>query len=265
MAGARICTVVLVYNVRCQDSAACRALAAMGRRDVLVVDNSTKDLPNGAYCQKRGWQYAAMGGNFGLARAYNRATALLLDACDYIVWLDDDTQLTEDYFAALETATRRQGGVDIFLPLVHDEAGLLSPSAIRGNKVWRVARPEDIGPGEITGINSGMAVRTELYRDHRYDEGYFLDYIDHAFLRDMKAGGAVIAVLDAVLQQRFFGNQRGDVAAAARRFAIFRKDFARFCGRGPGGRLYAAYGILRHGAGLVLKNRSLGVLFGGRG
>ncbi|WP_347046798.1 glycosyltransferase family 2 protein [Blautia obeum] len=67
---------------------------------MLVVDNSTSDFGNKAYCSKKNIDYISMDGNKGLSKAYNAA----VDACkekDAIILFDDDTEVTEEYFEKL--------------------------------------------------------------------------------------------------------------------------------------------------------------------
>ena len=180
---------VVVYNVACQESPSLRALARIPNLSVYVADNSTRQLGNGAYCQKMGWRYLPMGGNVGLPKAYN-AVLDAVEGASVIVWLDDDTELEPAYFDALSAPRwRRILRGDIFLPRVTDEAGQLSPCAIEDcpGATLRAGRAP---PRErITGINSGMAVRLRAYAAYRYDEGYFLDYVDHAFFAGHEGPG----------------------------------------------------------------------------
>ena len=251
---------VVVYNVACQESPSLRALARIPNLSVYVADNSTRQLGNGAYCQKMGWRYLPMGGNVGLPKAYN-AVLDAVEGASVIVWLDDDTELEPAYFDALSAALEAHPEGDIFLPRVTDEAGQLSPCAIEDCRVRRCAPGQAPPPERITGINSGMAVRLRAYAAYRYDEGYFLDYVDHAFLRDMKAQGRRIVPFEGRLIQRFSGNERGNAAGARARFRIFARDFARFCQDTPKGRRYARRMLLRRRLVLCLRHRHPGFLW----
>ncbi len=251
----RIGILLVIYNQRGGDSPSCEALRALRYPRVLVVDNSTGDFGNAAYCEQAGFAYLSMGGNQGLSKAYNRGIAYLREHTDatHVVLLDDDTTLPPTYFDTLRESIDEHPDCRIFLPLVRDEAGLLSPCAIRGLQVSRVQSPTELTQDSITGINSGMALSLDLFRDYRYNEAYFLDYIDHAFLRDMKARGEPIVVCDVTLHQRFSGNDYSNKEASKRRYELFRRDFRVFCGRSLRGRLYAA---------AVLGRRRLRLLMG---
>ncbi len=227
--GIEIYAVVVVYNTRCEDSITLRSLDGAEGVGVLVVDNSTVETGNGEYCRQKGWEYCPMGGNFGLAKAYNRALEYLKGKDGIVVWFDDDTSVPADYFEALRRSAEENPDIAVFVPYVFDEAGLLSPCYIKGCRVRRLRQDEKVEEENITAINTGMAVRLEAFEGYRYDEGYFLDYIDHAFLRDCKERGQKIGVFDAVLRQRFSDNSHDDLEKDLVRFRIFAKDFSRFC------------------------------------
>lgn len=256
----QIACAVVVYNTACQNSLSLSALARMPELSVYVADNSTREMGNQAYCQRMGWRYLPMGGNVGLPRAYNAVLGAIEEE-SVVVWLDDDTALEPAYFAALRAALDAHPEGDVFLPRVTDEAGQLSPCIIEGYRVRRCAPGQAPSPARITGINSGMAVRLRVYARYRYDEGYFLDYVDHAFLRDMKAQGRRIVPFEGHLTQRFSGNERGNAAGAQVRLRIFARDFSRFCQDTPAGRRYARRMLLRRRLVLCLRHRHPGFLW----
>lgn len=244
-----VCLYVLlvIHNRTAASSPSCERLRTEGCTRVVVCDNSTREMGIAAYCEQAGFAYLSMGGNRGLSKAYNRGIDYLLAHTDatHVLLLDDDTTLPQGFLDNTAAAIAREPDKGIFLPRVYDEIGLLSPCAIRGLHVSRVSREAELTQADVTGINSGMAIALSLFAQYRYDEGYFLDYIDHAFLRDMKARGVQIAVTDQTLSQRFAGNDRSDKAAAKRRLALFSRDFRRFCGPSLKGRLYSLAVITR--------------------
>lgn len=243
----RITALIVIYNRRCEDSPSCEGLCANTPTRAVVVDNSTEENDNAQYCARRGIGYVSMGGNAGLAKAYNRGIRFIKDNTDatHVLLLDDDTMLPDGFLEYTIDAVRKHDSAQIFCPLVRDENGLLSPCRIDGWRVTRVEEKTHLPASAFTAINSGLVADLNVFDDYAYDEGYFLDYIDHAFFRDMKARGVSFAVTDQVLLQRFFGNERGNKQAAKRRLAIFKSDFRRFCGRSLKGRLFALAVIIR--------------------
>lgn len=243
----RIYALVVIHNRACEQSPSIEQLRENPQARAVIVDNSTQPNDNYRYAAARGFGYLSMGGNRGLSAAYNRGIAWIKKYTDatHVLLLDDDTTLPKDFLDDTAWFIAQHEGVDIVLPRVTDEKGLLSPCRIDGCRVRRIQSVSELTPDNITAINSGMVLSLTLFDTYRYDEGYFLDYIDHAFLRDMKTRGVTFGVTRATLSQQFFGNQRGNRAAAKRRLAIFQKDFRRFCGTSLKGRLTAEAVIIK--------------------
>ena len=143
----------------------------------------------------------------------------------------------------------------IFLALVYDALGLLSPSMINGLSERRASSIAEITQINITGINSGMAIRREVFCDYRYDERYFLDYIDHAFLRDLMNRNDHISGLDvSLLHQVFFETEEADIDSVCIRFNMF-KGYCRMLPRtyNHNGRLGYCRGIIKQKVYFFLK------------
>ncbi len=249
-----IYALVVIYNRRCEESPSCEALRADPDARAVVIDNSTEENDNARYCAKRGFGYLGLGGNRGLAVAYNRGIAWLKKHTNatHVVLFDDDTAIPDGFLKATATSIGNNPKAKVFLPRVYDEVGLLSPCAIDEFRVRRIADVSELTPDNITAINSGMTLDLSLFKEYTYDEGYFLDYIDHAFMRDMKSRAVSFTVTQQTLNQRFAGNERGNKQAAKRRFVIFKADFRRFCGTSFKGRLTATATIMRRRLKMML-------------
>ena len=241
---------LVIYRKNGEQSAACESLRRAGNLNVLMVDNSEEDFGNEDYCREVGWQYLKMPGNSGLSKAYNAGIDRLRGVADYVILLDDDTTLGKAYFGALTYAVCIHPESRICLPTVWDRAGLRSPCRVPRFGVHRASDPQKIPQDEISGINSGMAIAMTVFDDYRYDERYFLDFIDHAFLRDMRARGETIGLLDVELTQRFSGSDRGTRESALRRFRSYRKDCRLYYSNNWLERLYYPLAITRRRLGL---------------
>ena len=219
--------VMVIYNRKIGDSITYNCLKACTQVSLTVCDNSTEDYGN-SQAVAENVNYISMGGNAGLAKAYNKAVDALKGNDGYVCLFDDDTSVESNYFELLD-AEIEKSNADILLPVVRDETGIMSPCAIDGVLTRRINSLNEINGNNISGINSGMAVKLSVFDSYRYDENYFLDFIDHAFLRDMKKDGRKIAVADSIqLRQSFSANDR-NVQRAEKRFKIFKKDYLKFC------------------------------------
>ena len=236
----KICAAVVLYNKSCQDSLTCQTLLRSGAEAIspLILDNSTRELGNAAFCAAQGWHYLSMGGNIGLSKAYNRALELFrAENVDLVVWADDDTAFPEIYVSALETAAKTHPEVKVFLPVVMSGETIVSPALYGKYHIARASSVEALSGRTITAINSGMAVRLSAYDNYRYPEEMFLDYLDHDFMRYCREKRFPVLILrDTVLKQSFFADSRPRRADALRRRKLFEKDFriySKACGCFP--------------------------------
>lgn len=233
-----ISVAIVIYNKSCEDSETCRTILRNAQQPdrVLVLDNSTRGFPNADFCEKHGWFFRSMGGNAGLSKAYNTALELLKKSAGLIVWADDDTGFPENYFSVLSACAQAHPESSLFLPVVLSGERRISPSIAGKYRVTAVQSSQELEGRPVTAINSGLAVRGELYRKdgYSYDESIFLDCIDHDFMRWCRLNGKNWFLMeDAVLRQSFFTDSKPERNAALFRRKIFVRDFltySRKCG-----------------------------------
>jgi glycosyltransferase involved in cell wall biosynthesis len=203
-----------------------------------------------------------MNGNKGLSKAYNAAIDYLVtqpsQESSLVVLLDDDTHIGNDYFEAMEKSASLNA--DIYLPVVLDQMGILSPSIMKKYRCRRCKNLKQLNEKNICGINSGMAIKESLFKGYRYNEKIFLDYVDHSFIRDMKELGKKVEVVDTTLQQNF-SSITDSYEQTIKRFNIFKKDIRVFYSRGINDRLVYLYIILRRKLGIFLKFKNLSVFW----
>ena len=174
----KIAVIVVVYNKSCKGSITCQALKALRHTkvSVLVYDNSVRDFGNASYCEKQEWIYFSQGENVGISKAYNVCV-------DHL-----KKYMLAEYFDALNSAIN-DSGADIYVPLVFSAGRLLSPCKIKSNFNVSMFKDEQeallYNRRDITAINSGMAIKLNVFDNYCYDEHIFLDGVDHNFMRDM--------------------------------------------------------------------------------
>lgn len=71
--------VVVLYNTFVNDSITIKKLKSIHSHsiNIVVVDNSTKDMKNEEETKANNWAYLSMNGNKGLSKAYNCALEYL--------------------------------------------------------------------------------------------------------------------------------------------------------------------------------------------
>lgn len=207
--------ILVVYNQCIKDSVTYKFLNKHKDINVIVCDNSTRDYQNQSAVKSDGYTYIDMHGNKGLSKAYNVALDVLQNKTGYVILLDDDTILNEEYYNSVLNLS-----CDIALPIVMDEKSILSPSKVNDGVVSRWDGQEILK--QFTAINSGMIIRLDVFKTYRYDEHLFLDYVDHNFMLDMQDKD--IKILDAKIKQNFSGNDVSNIESSLIRLKIFKKD-----------------------------------------
>lgn len=248
----KIEALIVIYNKSLADSLTFESIKGVPGIHITVADNSTQYFGNEKAAYNAGCSYIDMHGNQGLSKAYNKAIATLPKTEELLCLFDDDTRVGETYFSALREAEKKYKDVDIFVPIVMDKKGMLSPCMIYRLECVRVKKVEAIPAKNLSAINSGMAIRLRVFENYAYDEGQFLDYVDHAFIRDaVRRGGAKMVVMeDAVINQTFSGAEKSSLEADKRRFSIYKKDVGYFCEK---------YGISRIKKDMHLLKRRLNI------
>lgn len=232
------------------------------RIDIIAVDNSTTDYQNNVIDNMENINYISMNGNVGLSKAYNQALNHITDKeGNLIVLLDDDTHITNQYFQEIEKAYIQQNA-DIYLPIIYDQLGcLLSPSIIRNYRCIRAKTLDEINDRNICGINTGMAIKGEIFTSYRYNENLFLDYVDHNFIRDMKEQKRKIVYVNTTLEQNF-SLLADDYTSSLRRFKIAKKDICEYYNhRGWISKCFYHYTMLRRRMKNFKQFKKIGIFF----
>lgn len=203
-----------------------------GTNKIYVCDNSTNDeikSYNKNYCIEQNFTYVDMQGNFGLPKAYNEAISLIeKNPQNWILILDQDTELSSDFLEKYETAIKNNPDKKIFAPVIKDSVGIMSPSLKKGMG-FAHSQLIDFNK-EISNysfINSGLCVNSMIFETVQYDENMFLDMVDYDFIENVrkKIGTEIFYVIqDLKIYQNFSGVTKNSLQSDIIRFKILIKD-----------------------------------------
>ncbi len=269
--------VVVIYNRRCDESVSFVKMMQIKPSVLLLIDNSTDAAIvryNSSYCFEHQYEYADMEGNAGLSKAYNKAISLLKERIDYLLILDDDTVIPDQLMDCLTEEIQRFPETDIFVPLVTDQKSLLSPCKRRGSLFFRLKKRPDVFTSRMSAINSGLVIRlsnskgytsdthsaTDTKEVPHFDEGLFLDCVDHLFIFAQIKHGAVFHMYPAEFSQDFFDHEKtGQKEKKVRsilRFKQYIMDYRYFCKACGFNRLVSEFYILHRALRLNLRFRT---------
>lgn len=239
--------IVVAYNCAIDEIPCLKStLASPSVGQVIVCDNSTEQNCNAERAEELGITYLPMEGNVGLPKAYNAG----VEECgeEILCIFDDDTRVGTDYFDAVAELSNSSRKWDIALPLVMDGSDILSPCIFKGYRARPFLNSAQIKSSDnLSGINSGMVIKREVFSTIQYDERLFLDFVDHRFLQDARNLGMSIVYLDGPVLQQDYALSSDSPDTASRRLCIFEKDAKVFYEDSMPRRLYCnAMLIYRH-------------------
>ena len=218
--------VIVVYNTSCQDSISYNR-AKDSSVKIIVCDNSTSDYGNEEIVKNDGNIYINMGGNNGLSKAYNAAIQVINKDNRYICLFDDDTDMGKKYFDKVLSYIN-MSNADILLPVVKTSTRILSPCQFKKKRCVEVKNLEELINKPISAINSGMVIKSEIYKDYKYNENIFLDYLDHDFMREMNKDKKNILVMNDNVLKQDFSMESNSLEASYKRLCILNHDLKEY-------------------------------------
>ena len=222
---------VVIYNKNCEESQSIQSLIKYKSNiKIIVFDNSSIINNNKTFCLKHNFIYYSLNKNMGLSKAYNYVIDKVeKNDSNYLMILDDDTVLTKEYIEETYKYVVKKE-YDIILPIVKPNKIILSPSNIMHKcRVVKINNIDDINIKKITAINSGMVVKTSVYKIFKYNESLFLDYVDHDFMKKVRINNLYIKILKSEIFQNFSREEKVTSKNFKFRFNIYRKDFKKYC------------------------------------
>lgn len=123
------------------------------------------------------------GENIGLSKAQNYLINKIKDDFDWIITLDDDTNVSRSSLRFIrDQLLSIDKSVGVIVPLVFDlNDGGVSLFTDKNNSLKRI-KPSEEPLNVLVAISSGMIIRTSVFRDvGLMNEDYFIDYIDIEF------------------------------------------------------------------------------------
>lgn len=228
--------VVILYNTNILDSVTCENLKKISKHDisVIIADNSTISIANDIECEKIGWQYISMNGNVGLSKAYNEVLNNIKEKDGFVIWFDDDTNITQEYFDELDKLIELNPKIDIFAPIIYGQDNkIYSPNEARFFKNKQLKNPnKSINLKKFNAINSCTAVNLKIYDEYRYDERIFLDQVDHKFFEDQRDKKRNFYKMNTIIHHNFsLKSKKNTPQECWKRYEIMIPDYLTFCSK----------------------------------
>jgi GT2 family glycosyltransferase len=176
------------------------------RVKLLIYDNSP--TPNGPPegIPIEHW-YLQDAQNSGLAAAYNAALKVALkDRIDWLLLLDQDTEITPQYLLRLDKLLPTIAAdfrVAAIVPKLRCGGSIVSPAQVLwGGFLAPInANFSGVVPFEATALNSGTVLRVSAIQHiGGFDSQFWLDYLDHWMFNQLHRAGFRVYVMDILVQ-----------------------------------------------------------------
>jgi GT2 family glycosyltransferase len=140
--------------------------------------------------------------NLGIATAYNYAFEKAKEnGSEWILLLDHDTKLTEEFFRQLQLLDSLDKEVVAVVPRIISENVLVSPVFADTLRPLKAEKPKPgIQDTPVMAINSGTLIRVSFLKEiNGFNQQFPLDYLDHWLFHEIYENGRKVWVLETVL------------------------------------------------------------------
>lgn len=242
---------ILLYNECAEKNEIVKSISNQPFWKIVVLDNGdasyirmNEEWASNTAAKDSRVTYVSMNGNAGIPPAYNKAIHLASGG-DAICFFDDDTELSKDYLIKMQRIFLENGEPDIVCPVVRACDVIISPC----NRTKFSFRPiKDVSEltSKYSAINSGICVSMRYASGHKFSTNYFLDFVDHDYIRTAWECGAKITVAkDVLLTQHLSLYSKESRQVQLGRLRTFSKDCNSFYSRSSLERLFSKAVIVK--------------------
>lgn len=215
--------IIVNYNLNIDESKTYNCFKKNFDGDVIVIDNSTSEKftsYNQKICSDDNIDYKSFGENIGLSKAYNYGvTHLKRKNVDFIITLDNDTNIPNEYFELLNSFNF--DSKTVYAPLVYNQnKQLTSPTYHDDNYIIDFFKQRKYGnlktiqqliPNKnIYAINSGLIIPVDLFESFSYNEDLFIDCVDHNICKELYVLGYTINIFPVNIYQNYSTEEIGN-------------------------------------------------------
>jgi len=221
--------VLVIYKMEISESPAFNsltvALQSINRMtSIFIYDNSPNALE---YKPNENWMitYRNDPSNPGVSKAYNEGfkCGKALNK-KWMLLVDQDTEFEKDFFTKCKSGTEVNENEKVFVPIMVDLKGIVSPFQFRFGRGVRLRKIE-AGQHQLAEkkfINSGLLISVDPFELSRgFDERYKLDFSDIAFIERLKSVTRTFFVIDSKCTHSLFTTKCSSLEETLARFKIY--------------------------------------------
>jgi rhamnosyltransferase len=180
------------------------SLIAKQFKNIVIVDNSgleeEREIP--AVLTKYNVKVIINKRNLGVATALNQGIKFLSDInCSWITCFDQDSEIKENFIAEVRKITESYSSRHVIVGGNYERSILhkLSHFSFKGDEGYKECK---------TVITSGSTFTLNLWRElGGFNEGYFIDSVDHEFCLRAKAISCQVIITKAIVMSHSIGHE----------------------------------------------------------
>lgn len=229
--------IVPIYNQGIWDTPVVKRYAGDVSVNLYVCDNSVAADTRSQNARTadiiKNLTYIDMGGNRGIARAYN--SALNRISGSIICVFDDDTVPSDNYMDVVRRCVVEEG---VYLPVVRNSSRILSPLNTAGPAIYPVKDLKNVKFATCSAFNTGMAYTASVAKRIGYDESLFIEFVDHDFCRRAHEAGIKFHLMEEAVLFQDYSVETNSLNAALHRDSLGKADLKRYYSHSLLERLY---------------------------
>jgi GT2 family glycosyltransferase len=208
----KIYIVIVIFNTKYNDSKAFNSLIniigdSLFEIKLTLFDNSSIKQNIIENYNNIKIEYVHDGKNYGLSKAYNLvANKANIEGYKYLLLLDQDTTINENYFVELLRCIKKYPKESIFVPRLLINNKIFSPNLYFMKRLWSFYNlKEGVHSLHNFGfINSGLLIDVNIFLSvGGYDEEVFLDYSDFQFIERLNNKITSFCIINSDWKQEF--------------------------------------------------------------
>lgn len=226
----KITLCMVAYSQKFNETRAFHSLTKLSEKilenlDIIIFDNGKVDYSQAKVDFFKHFNYIYNESEErGTRIAYQKS--LELSKNEWILLLDDDTKLTEDYLQSVFDKIRnnKEKQVVAYCPMIFDQAVQISPTA--SDTLAMLNYPKKAGQySDITGISSGLIISSEfLQQIGGFNEEFPLDYLDHWLFYKIAKEKKLVEVINSSISHQL-SVQNLQSISDERFYKIFRSEY----------------------------------------
>lgn len=229
----KILILVVNYNLSIKES---KTLINLKNNKNLILDNWTifcwDNLPLNSNLKifKQEFEgikkvYIGSKKNESLMNIYNNAIEKYKDEYDYLILLDNDTDITEDYLNEIKDLVNQNTKLNLILPKIINQNIVYSPQLSFPTKIKRrkFFDKEEYGlksSKDIFAINSGMVIATDYLKktNFKYDERLKFYGTDNYFINNYEKNEEQFYMMKTIINHSFSMHEKEQLEKILWRF-----------------------------------------------